>query len=129
MLFRSLGYDRDVLAVPGPLGAATSEGCNALIKSNKAALYQHPRDLEELLNWDAALHQTGKFHGPIVYEADDFTPEEYALISVLMACKDAQMDDLAWKAQLPIHTTASLLLGLEFRNVVRALPGKKFVLI
>ncbi len=123
------GYDRDVLAVPGPLGAPTSEGCNALIKSNKAALYQYPRDLEELLNWDAALHQTGKFKGPIVYEADDFTAEEFALISVLMECKDAQMDDLAWKAQLPIHTTASLLLGLEFRSVVRALPGKKFVLI
>jgi DNA processing protein len=39
------------------------------------------------------------------------------------------MDDLAWKAQLPIHSVASLLLGLEFRGVVRALPGKKFVLI
>lgn len=125
----ALGYDRDVLAVPGPLGAATSEGCNALIKNNKAALYQEPKDLEQLLNWDAALHQTGKFRGPIIYSADDFSTEEFALVSVLMQIKEAQMDDLAWKAQLPIHTTASLLLGLEFRSVVRALPGKKFVLI
>ena len=125
----ALGYDRDVLAVPGPLGALTSEGCNALIKNNKAALYQEPKDLEQLLNWDAALHQSGKFRGPIVYSADDFSTEEFALVSVLMQIKEAQMDDLAWKAQLPIHTTASLLLGLEFRSVVRALPGKKFVLI
>ena len=39
------------------------------------------------------------------------------------------MDDLAWRAQLPIHAVASLLLGLEFRGVVRALPGKKFALV
>jgi DNA processing protein len=124
----ALGYDRDVLAVPGPLGAPSSEGCNALIKSHKAALYQEPKDLEQLLNWDAALHLPGKFQPPPSYSAADFTADEFALITVLMACKEAQMDDLAWKAQLPIHLVASLLLGLEFRGVVRALPGKKFVL-
>ncbi|MFD1872600.1 DNA-processing protein DprA [Hymenobacter bucti] len=125
----ALGYDRDVLAVPGPLGAPSSEGCNALIKSNKASLYQEPKDLEQLLNWDAALHLPGKFQPPPSYLAADFTADEFALLTVLMASKEAQMDDLAWKAQLPIHIVASLLLGLEFRGVVRALPGKKFVLI
>ena len=30
---------------------------------------------------------------------------------------------------LPIHAVAALLLGLEFRGVVRALPGKKFALV
>jgi DNA processing protein len=125
----ALSYDRDVLAVPGPLGAPSSEGCNALIKNNKAALYQEPKDLEQLLNWDAALHLPGKFQPPPSYSADDFTTEEFAIITVLMASKEAQMDDVAWKAQLAIHTVASLLLGLEFRGVVRALPGKKFVLV
>ncbi|WP_216726184.1 DNA-processing protein DprA [Hymenobacter siberiensis] len=127
----ALSYDRDVLAVPGNLGSAASEGCNALIKSNKAALYQEPLDLEQLLNWDAALHQSGKFKPAPSYSADDFTVEEFALISVLAAAtgREAQMDDLAWKAQLAIHAVASLLLGLEFRGVVRALPGKKFALV
>ncbi|WP_216688780.1 DNA-processing protein DprA [Hymenobacter siberiensis] len=127
----ALSYDRDVLAVPGNLGSAASEGCNTLIKSNKAALYQEPLDLEQLLNWDAALHQSGKFKPAPSYSADDFTVEEFALISVLAAAtgREAQMDDLAWKAQLAIHAVASLLLGLEFRGVVRALPGKKFALV
>ncbi len=126
----ALGYDRDVLAVPGPLGALTSEGCNALIKNNKAALYQEPKDLEMLLNWDAALHQSGKFKPAPSYSPDDFTPDEFALLAVLAAAsgREAQMDDLAWKAQLPIHAVAALLLGLEFRGVVRALPGKQFAL-
>ena len=127
----ALSYNRDVLAVPGPLGAPSSEGCNALIKSNKAALYQEPRDLEQLLNWDAALFQTGKFQPPPSYSADDFSAEEFALIAVLAAAvgREEQMDNLAWKARQPIHAVASLLLALEFRGVVRALPGKRFGLI
>ncbi len=127
----ALSYDRDVLAVPGNLGSAASEGCNALIRDNKAALYAEPRDLEQLLNWDAALHQSGKFKPAPSYSADDFTADEFALLTVLAATpgRELQMDELAWKAQLPIHTVASLLLGLEFRGVVRALPGKKFALV
>ena len=126
----ALSYDRDVLAVPGNLSSAASAGCNALIRDNKAALYAEPLDLEQLLNWDAALHQSGKFKPVPSYSADDFTIEEFALITVLAAAigREEQMDELAWKAQLAIHTVASLLLGLEFRGVVRALPGKKFIL-
>ena len=127
----ALGYDRDVLAVPGNLGSAVSEGCNALIRDNKAALYAEPRDLEQLLNWDAALHQSGKFKPTPSYSADDFTVDEFGLITVLAAApgRELQMDELAWKAQQPIYIVASLLLGLEFRGVVRALPGKKFALV
>jgi len=127
----ALSYDRDVLAVPGPLGAPTSEGCNALIKTNKAALYQEPRDLEQLLNWDAALHLPGKFQPAPSYSADDFSTEEFSLVSVLATApaRELHMDELAWKAQLAIHAVASLLLGLEFRGVVRALPGKRFGLV
>jgi DNA processing protein len=127
----ALSYDRDVLAVPGPLGVPASEGCNALIKSNKAALYQEPADLEQLLNWDAALHLPGKFQPAPSYSSDNFTAEEYALVSVLTTApsRELHMDELAWKAQQPIHAVASLLLGLEFRGVIRALPGKKFGLI
>ena len=43
--------------------------------------------------------------------------------------RELHMDDLAWKAQVAIYAVASLLLGLEFRGVVRALPGKKFALV
>ena len=127
----ALSYDRDVLAVPGNLGSVASAGCNELIRSNKASLYSQPKDLEEQLNWDAALHQSGKFRPAPTYSADDFTPDEFALLTVLTAApaRDGLMDDLAWKAQLPIHAVASLLLALEFRGVVKALPGKRFLLI
>ncbi|TGE13956.1 DNA-protecting protein DprA [Hymenobacter elongatus] len=124
----ALSYNKDVLAVPGNLGSLASEGCNNLIKANKAALYAEPADLEQLLNWDAALHQNGKFKPAPVYDPADFTPEEFQLLEVLMASKEEQMDNLSWKTQLPVNKVAALLLGLEFRGVVKALPGKKFVL-
>lgn len=125
------GYDRDVLAVPGPLGSPASEGCHELIKANKAALYSEPKDLEELLNWDAALRLQGKFKGPTLYDPADFSSEEFSLITVLQAApnREEHLDTLAWKAQQPVHAVASLLLGLEFRAVIKALPGKRFALV
>ncbi|WP_345114244.1 DNA-processing protein DprA [Hymenobacter algoricola] len=121
----ALSYDRDVLAVPGSLGSPASEGCNELIRTNKAALYSAPKDLEELLNWDEALHPTGKPRSAPAYDPADFTPEEFRVIEVLLPGEEL-LDNLSWKAQLPVHQAASLLLSLEFRGVVKALPGKKF---
>ncbi|SHJ52252.1 DNA processing protein [Hymenobacter daecheongensis DSM 21074] len=121
----ALSYNRDVLAIPGNLGSPASEGCNALIRNNKAALYSEPRDLEELLNWDEALHPTGKPRSAPTLDAADFTAEEFQILTVLTAGEEL-LDNLSWKTQLPVHQVASLLLGLEFRGVVKALPGKKF---
>ncbi len=125
------GYDRDVLALPGPLGSAASEGCHELIKSNKAALYSEPRDIEQLLNWDLALHLSGRPKAPTTYDPLDFTTEEFGILLVLQATpnREEHLDTLAWKAQLPVHQVAGLLLGLEFRGIVKALPGKRFALV
>lgn len=124
----ALSYNKDVLAVPGNLSNPTSEGCNHLIKSNKAALYADPKDLEELLNWDTALDQPGKLRRPTTYNPADFTAAEFGVISLLTELKEALLDDLSWKAQVPVNQLLSLLLTLEFRGVVKSLPGKKYVL-
>ena len=44
-------YSRDVFAVPGPIGAKFSEGCNKLIKANKAHLLESVKDLEYIMGW------------------------------------------------------------------------------
>ncbi|SDY65624.1 DNA-processing protein DprA [Hymenobacter psychrophilus] len=125
------GYDRDVLAVPGPLGSAASEGCHELIKSNKAALYSEPRDIEQLLNWDLALHRHGRPKAPKTFDPLDFTADEFGLLTVLQATpnREEHLDTLAWKAQLPVHLVAGILLSLEFGGVIKALPGKRFALV
>ena len=122
-------YNKDVMSVPGPINAPFSAGCNYLIKSNKAAAYTGIKDLEELLNWDLEELHAAKLHKGNFYPPEDFSPEEYALLLVLMENREDQIDNISWKSQLPIGQVASLLLALEFKGVVKSLPGKKYQLI
>lgn len=122
----ALDYNREVLAVPGRLDQPASEGCNHLIRNQQARIYTSPEDIEQALNWDNALQPAVV---PAGLNPADFTPEEFSLLEILLAHKEKQIDELSWQAQLPINQVSTLLLGLEFRGVVRALPGKKFALV
>ena len=46
------GYNRDVFAYPGSVFHTTSQGCNDLIRSNKAHLIGSGRDFMELMEWN-----------------------------------------------------------------------------
>ena len=123
-------YNKDVMAVPGNIDAPVSAGCNYLIKANKAAIYTGLADLEELLNWDGALASPSARYTPApLYNAAEFDPDEWQIIQVLLASQDELMDNIAWKTQIPVSRLASVLLTLEFRGVVKSLPGKKFALV
>ncbi|MFT2007601.1 DNA-processing protein DprA [Pontibacter sp. 13R65] len=122
-------YDREVMAVPGNINSSVSEGTNFLIKSNKAAVYTSVQDLVELLNWDLEQKRKEKQAAALIYSADDFTTAELQVLQVLQKTQEEQMDNLSWKAQVPVSQLASLLLGLEFKGVIKALPGKRFALI
>jgi DNA processing protein len=45
------GYNRDVFAIPGRTGDTKSEGCNYLIKNNKASLITNADDILENMGW------------------------------------------------------------------------------
>ncbi|WP_187260629.1 DNA-processing protein DprA [Pontibacter beigongshangensis] len=122
-------YDREVMAVPGNINSSVSEGTNFLIKSNKAAVYTSAQDLVELLNWDLEYRRQEKKAAVNSLSREDFSPEEWQVLQVLEKTKEEQMDNLSWKAQVPVSQLASLLLGLEFKGVVKALPGKRFALV
>ncbi|RAU83239.1 DNA-processing protein DprA [Pontibacter arcticus] len=122
-------YDKEVMAVPGNITSPVSKGTNYLIKSLKAAAYTSIQDLVELLNWDLEDEQLAKKQKLIAYTSEDFTEEELKILQLLQQSKEELMDNLSWKTQIPVSQLASLLLGLEFRGVIRQLPGKKFVLV
>ncbi|RDV14881.1 DNA-protecting protein DprA [Pontibacter diazotrophicus] len=123
-------YDKEVLAVPGNITSPVSEGTNYLIKSHKAAAYTTAQDLVELLNWDLEDEAAAraKTNSPS-FDASEFNPDELKVLQVLQQSKEEQMDNLSWKAQVPVSLLASVLLNLEFRGIVRALPGKRFRLL
>lgn len=117
-------YNKDVFAIPGNLGQTYSEGCNKLIKTNRANLYASIKDLEYIMNWSAENNGV-----QTTLELTSFEPDEQTVIRILKERNAPVMiDELSFKSSLAPSHLASLLLTLEFKNAVKSLPGKMFAL-
>lgn len=119
-------YNRDVFAIPGNLGQTTSEGCNNLIKSNKAFLLTSVKDLEYLMNWD--LKETKRKTTPAPPETQ-FDGDEKTVVTLLRENNNQLMiDELSWRSGLSVTKLAAVLLTLEFKGVLSSHPGKLYKL-
>ncbi|MEO8067153.1 MAG: DNA-processing protein DprA [Flavobacteriales bacterium] len=117
-------YDRDVLAFPGRASDTRSEGCNALIKQNKAALITSADDVIKAMGWEEKKKKAPKQSALFL----DLSPEEMQLVDVLKANGKVEIDTLCLHSRMPQGKVAALLLNLEFSGVVRSLPGKVWTL-
>lgn len=116
------GYHKDVFAVPGNLDQAYSEGCNKLIKINKASLLTSVNDLEYLMNWNG-----GNTESQLVLEMPQFEDDEKKILDVLHQKKGAMMiDEISLRTGMGQGILSSLLLSLEFKNTVVSMPGKMY---
>lgn len=118
-------YNRDVFALPGRLIDTQSEGCNNLIKSNKAALIQSVKDIEYIMGWESEKIADQKQQRLFV----ELSEEEKTITHLLSQKDKFAIDDLSLQAKFPMSKTASLLLNLEFNGVVKSLPGKMYQLV
>jgi DNA processing protein len=101
-------YNRDVFAYPGRVGDDYSEGCNFLIRNNKAQLLTCPADLAYSM---------------------DLSREELLIFNVLQQnTSPVAIDDLTIKTSLPTSSLAMNLLNMEMQGYIRALPGKVYAL-
>jgi len=121
-------YHRDVYAVPGGIFQPMSEGCNRLIGENKAALFYSVQAMAEDLRWNRSGTEAGLSlfpdEPPAVF--DGFTGEESQLLALLKRQGQLHIDELYWYSGMPPGKVATLLLSLEFKGVVKSLPGKKY---
>ena len=119
-------YDREVFAVPGDLKNKFSEGCNWLIKSQRANIYTGLSDLEYLLNWEKGKEIETK----VKLDFSQYSNDEQTILNILKEFKAGlHLDELSWKSQLSVNAAVSLLLNLEFAGLIKSLPGKKYQLI
>jgi DNA processing protein len=118
-------YHRDVFAIPGQLGKSFSEGCNKLIRENRAQIYTRVEDVIEALNWDLKGHEKSK-NRSIMPDLSQFTEQESQIMALLFKNKEMQIDELAWQSQIYMAQLSSLLLNLEFQGFIKSLPGKKY---
>lgn len=123
-------YNRDVFAFPGPVYAVSSEGCNALIRDNKAALISNAYDFVKAMGWeDDALLSQKKATG---IERDMFPAldaDEQAIVNALQKINDKQVNQLAADTNLSINKTTSVLFNLEMKGVVKLLVGGTYHLL
>ena len=115
-------YNRDVFALPGKVSDPYSEGCNALIKQNKAHLLQSVKDIEYLMNWNATPSKEANQTELFV----ELNPDEKVLFNILSKQNPVAVDELALASKFPMSKTVSLLLEMEFKNLVKPLPGKMY---
>jgi DNA processing protein len=115
-------YNRDVFAVPGKLGDKFSEGCNFLIKTNKAALIQSADDIKYIMQWDLLDRKAPKQRKLLI----ELTPEEEKVVNVIKNDKEVSIDYIVSQSGLSNSKVASALLNLEFEGVVKSLPGKMY---
>ncbi|MBL4709477.1 MAG: DNA-protecting protein DprA [Flavobacteriales bacterium] len=118
------GYNRDVFAFPGRPDDSQSIGCNRLIKTNKAALIESAKDIEYIMGWQKNPDQKSSAKQAQLFV--DLTEEEQCIFNCLKKSERKSLDDIALEAKSPISKTTSILLTLEFKGVVRSLPGKLF---
>lgn len=116
-------YYKDVFAFPGKVTDDYSLGCNKLIKEHKASLIESAQDIKYVMRWDEkekSVIQTDLF-----LELND---EEKIVYQLLKDHKEMQLDQMHYASKLPLNKLSSLLLQMEFKGILKTLPGKRYVL-
>lgn len=114
-------YNRDVFAYPGRVMDLYSQGCNYLIRTNRAHLMESVANLRYVMRWDSQKkeeRQTSVFR--------EFTDEERQVMDCFGSNSMVGLDDIIVKTGLSTTKIAALLLNLEFDGVLMALPGKRY---
>ncbi len=116
----AFGYQRDLFAIPGAVGAKYSEGCNAIIAACKAVLIRDADDLMFNMNWERHSRHEGKQTTLFPTLVGD----EATLYNLLQQHPGITMEEIRDNCQLPLPKIATALLSLELKNLCRCLPGK-----
>ncbi len=113
------GYNRDVFVFPGRTTDRNSEGCNYLVKSNKACLITSVDDVMKTMNWEDKRLPVNKQKELFVELSDN-----EKIIVEMLKINDQHIDELNMRSGFPSSTMAAVLLNLELQGVISSMPGK-----
>jgi DNA processing protein len=117
-------YHRDVYAFPGRTNDEFSEGCNFLIKTNRAGLINSPKDLIYYLGWNDKSPKKAHTQIQLPLQLD----ETAQLIVNQLQQNPIGIDELSLATKIPQSKLAVSLLTLEMQGIIVSLPGKIFKL-
>ena len=117
-------YNRDVFAVPGRTSDKLSQGCNNLIKTQRANLLTSAADIMYILNWQIEENQTPKAVQKQLFVT--LENDEQKIYNYLLKNGKQLLDVIALENDFQVYKISSVLLNMELKGVVRPLPGKLF---
>jgi DNA processing protein len=120
----ALDQNREVFAVPGNLGIKQSEGTNLLIQKGEAKLVRSAEDV--FVELELKLKPViGK---NIPKPKNDLNLFEEKILEIL-GSQPKQIDKIAAATNLSTSECLIHLLSLEFKGLVKQLPGKMFAVL
>lgn len=116
-------YGKDVFAVPGRPEDEYSEGCNLLIKSHRAHMYEEHKDLEYIMRWGKpkAVKQ-----GQLFPELSD---DQAEIIHCIRKAGTCHIDEISKITERPTSKLAADLLQLELKGLIKSIAGKRYICI
>lgn len=117
-------YNRDVFAVPGRPDDPMSKGCNHLIRTSQASLAENVEDIQYLLGWNPPIDKQSAKQKPLFA---DLNPPETAVTKAIEE-GSASVDQISRATGIPVQRLSALLLTLEFKQIICALPGRCYAL-
>lgn len=117
----AVDYSRDVFALPGRFNDSNAEGCNNLIKTQRAQLITSAEDVVRAMQWQIEDKQPIQMS---MVDLFDLTELQRTILSKLTESEDGwHVNQLVMELQLPYNEVAAELMMMELNGVVKGLPG------
>ncbi len=116
-------YNKDVFALPGKIKDEYSIGCNWLIKTHQAAMLESSDDIGYIMMWDQTAEEPSQKSLFI-----DLNDDEQKVCAILDTQVETSFDTIHYQHNKSVSELSSILLNLEFKGILKTLPGKRYIL-
>ena len=123
----AFNYSRDVMALPGRISDRMSEGCNLLIRKNKAGMITAGADMIEQMNWKPlGAPGSAPLQRNLFPELQGNDAKVYELLRI--NSEPLTVDAIFQATNIHISELMAILTELEFDAIITKLPGSRYTL-